>query len=334
VVLTLPDGAEERRLKCPKCGTRFRSVAGGMGRPESSGAQSRPASAPTITLKTGQDEPGVPTAEHDLRETFAPDLLFGEGQEKKPAAKPSQPASGGAAGDIADAAALFAGDEPKPGRRGPTAEARSKPRRCPSCSSVVPAGMSLCNRCGLDLDSGRRTVLDEILEPAPPPPAPAGPPLPIAVLGGVVLIASLALGLLALVESMRPGASQGGFLSLAAIGFFGVYAAVQFLRLRSARLILIALMLGAVINVIALIALPIYRANSAPPTQATPGAITLDDEDRPKFENVASRLDVAKLKWGIAILVAEAGAMIYLLSPSVKRLFEKHSRALAPVGVF
>jgi hypothetical protein len=260
-------------------------------------------------------------AEHDLRDTFAPDLLFGE---EKPVAQPAKPPSGGATGgEIADAAGLLADEGPVPKRRGPTAEGRSQPRRCPSCGSVVPAGMSLCGRCGLDLDTGRREVMDEILADVPVRRAAAGPPLPIAVLGSLVLLASLTLGCLALVQSVRPGTSQAGFLSLALIGFFGVYASVQFLRLRSAKLLMIALMLGALIDVIGLIALPIYQANNAGPATGTVMPVPLADEELPQFENIATRLDVRRVKWGIAILLLNAGAMIFLTTPLVTKHFER-----------
>jgi hypothetical protein len=324
VVLTLPPGAEEKRLKCPKCGGRFRSAPGGVGRPESSAAGGRPAS--TITLKARPSEPGVPVADHDLRDTFAPELLFGEDREKPPEPKPARPGppASAPAGGIADAAGLFAEDEPtRPRKRGPTAEDRSRARRCPTCGSVVPAGMSLCNRCGLDLDTGQRTVLEEILEDAPPPPPPAGPPLPISVLGGTVLVASLALAVVSLVQSVQPESPRAVYLLLAGIGGFGIYASVQFLRLRSARLMLVALLLGALLDIGGLIVLPIYRANQAAPGTGVVAPVPLADQDLPQFENVANRLDVRKIQWGITLLLVDAGAMIVLMSPPVRRHFER-----------
>jgi hypothetical protein len=277
-------------------------------------------------LRPTHDEPGVPTADRDLRETFAPELLFGE---DKPASSPKVGATKppGQGGEIGDAAALFQEDEPGgPRRRGPSAAGRAQSRRCPACGSVVPAGMSLCGRCGLDLDTGLRTQLDEILEEAPPP-RPSGPPLAIALLGGLVLVTSLALTVLALVESSRPGASQVGFLSLAAVGGFGIYAAVQFLRLKSVRLLFAALMLGGVIGAIGLIALPLYRGFTS--DRGVPGAAPLEAIE---IENVASRIDVNRLKTGIVLLLLDAAALISLLTPPVKKHFER-SRPGMPIGV-
>lgn len=319
VVLTLPEGAEKRRLKCPKCSTRF-ELGGHAPKPGSSPSNpGGPRPASSLLLRARQDEPGVPTADRDLRETFAPDLLFGEEKpHSPPKADPGQ-GSRPRTGDIANAADLFRDDETKPPtRRGPSAEARSRPRRCPACGSVVPAGMSLCGSCGLDLDTGLRTRLDEILDEAPPPPPPAGPPLVVSLLGGLTLLASGILTVLALVSSFRPGASATGFLSLAVVGVFGTYASVQFLRMKSSKLLLIALMLGAAIDTVALIGLPVYEANNTVRVQeAGPG-------DEVEIENVASRLDVERLKLGILILLVDAGAILVLMSPAVRKHFERH----------
>ena len=329
VVLTLPEGAENRRLKCPKCGNRF-ALGGEPGKPPSdrpaSSGSHRPASS--LLLKPPHDEPGVPIADRDLRDTFAPELLFGE---EKPTSSPNvgKPKSGPPpAGDIADAGLLME-DEPPPGqrRRGPSAAARAQPRRCPACGSVVPAGMSLCGRCGLDLDTGQRTQLDEILEEAPPPRPPSGPPLVITLIGGVALMASLGLTIVALVQSARPGASQLGFLCLALFGVFGAYAAVQFLRLKSVRLLFAFLMVGAGINTIALIGLPLYEAFTS--VRVVQEAPPLEDVE---IENVASRLDVNRLKAGIALLLLDSAVMIALLTPPIRKHFER-SRPGVPMGV-
>lgn len=328
VVLTLPDGSEKRRLKCPKCTTRFE-----LGAAPAPPPSNRPASGPhrpasSLLLSPRHDEPGVPTSDRDLRETFAPDLLFGEDKPKSTSKLDTNSRAAGRGDDIADAAALFKDDDPPATRRrGPNAASRSRPRRCTACGSVVPAGMSLCSRCGLDLDTGLRTPLDDFLDEAPPPPPPSGPPLVVSVLGGLTLLASAGLGVLAMAQSFQPGASQSGFLSLALVGAFGSYASIQFLRRKSARLLLIALMLGAVINTIALIGLPIYEANNNVRIvqDVAPG------EDM-QIENVASRLDLGRLKLGIFILLVDAAALVLLVAPPVRKHFERAKPGL-PIGV-
>lgn len=322
VVLTLPDGAEGRRLRCPKCDHRFQAGGGAAGggepkRPSSSSGTHRPTSS--LLLSTRHDEPGMPQADRDLREAFAPDLLLGE---DRPASKaePAKPKTN-PAGPIADAGSLFADDPPTQRPRGPRAEDRSKPRRCPSCGSVVPAGMSLCNRCGLDLDTGRRTQIDEMLEDVLPPPAKPGPPLSVSILGGVVLVASLAMAVVALVQTLRPEVTRWGYLALAVVGAYGAYAAVQFLRMKSARLLLVALLLGGLIDVIALIGLPIYEANVPPAAAEVFAPVGPGDEDLPKFQNPADRLDRRRVNWGIAVLLLDAGAIFALMTPEIRRHF-------------
>ena len=73
-------------------------------------------------------------------------------QGPEPEPRPDQ-----APAPAADVLALFQ-DEPKTNRKPKGAEARAKARRCPDCGGVVGVGMSLCNTCGLDLDTGQRTV--------------------------------------------------------------------------------------------------------------------------------------------------------------------------------
>src|SRR2546429_591121 len=68
---------------------------------------------------------------------------------------------------VGDALALFQ-DSPKAApRRLGAAEARAQARRCPTCGGVVPAGMSLCQTCGLDLETKTRVSLDDDLAPPP-----------------------------------------------------------------------------------------------------------------------------------------------------------------------
>src|SRR5205814_5540833 len=93
----------------------------------------------------------------------------------------------------ADALALFE-EKKSPARRPTGAEARSKSRRCPTCGGVVPIGMSICGRCGLDLDTGSRVQLDDDLVPEARPRAPSAP-LPVSVIAIVSLLGSLIMGI-------------------------------------------------------------------------------------------------------------------------------------------
>ncbi len=331
VVLNVPEAAASKRLKCPKCGTKFQSGTPGT-KPQSSApgvdtagpastllpTEGRPASGSHSTKQPHHD-PDLPTAASDLRETFDAELLMGEDAPAKPK-KPSKSA------EIADASSLLADDDP-PKRRVTAAEARSKPRRCPDCSYVVPAGMSLCARCGLDLDTGRRhNVIDEITEEAPPPPRVAGPPIGIALIGGVSLIVSLILTILSFMAYSK---GQAGTQYLGLVSLYGVFAAVQFLRGKSVKLLMIALGLAAGIDVIALIALPLYNVFTAPPVVQDSAPVGIDPEDMPHYQNISQQVDSRTITWGIVILLLIAAAMVYLSTRAVRRHFERHRQSAA-----
>ena len=90
-------------------------------------------------------------------------------------------------------------------RRQSAAEARARARRCPTCGGVVPAGMSLCNTCGLNLETGQRVDLDEDLAPAPVIRT-AGTPMGVSIIGGLGFLGSIILA----VDLARPGGQGGG----------------------------------------------------------------------------------------------------------------------------
>lgn len=340
VSLALPPQAEGRKVRCPKCGGRFQ-VGGLQDAPKSTGPAApgpnpdstfelRKASSvelPVAPVKGGgpgqpgtakppvrpaartpfpDDVPLLPLAEGDLRETFDLPLMT----EAAPAAS-KIPAPGRQA---ADATALFDGQPVAP-RRKAGGDARTHARRCPTCGGVVPVGMSICQTCGLDLETGMRVGLEDDLAPAP---APARPALPIAalVVGGLSAAVSVFLAVFALV--LWNGGTAGALYFLPVAGF-GVYSAVQFLRGRSVKPLLTALTLGALIDVSALIALPIYNAQAE--TQVihrTPGNDDPEAEDE-VIKPVAERLDTNKITTGIAVLVLYALVCVYLLSPQVQR---------------
>ena len=190
--------------------------------------------------------------------------------------------------------------------------------------------MSLCTRCGLDLDTGQRHLDDELFEAPPPSARPTGPPLILSIIGGLTLIVSLILALLALVRSSQVAETRLGFLGLAVIALFGVYASVEFLRGRTLRPLIAALLIGAVVNVVALIALPVYEANR--PQAAA--EVEVDDEGMPQFRSVAERMDeqMPRIKTGIVLLLLDSALIAYLLTGGVRKHFEK-SRASAPLPI-
>lgn len=307
--LNIPEEAVGRRLKCPKCGTKFHAnVGGGSG---TISAQDAAAADPSShDLRRGHGDASLPTAPGNLRETFDLPLLNELAAESRPA-RPARPPG--------DALALFE-DDPRPATRRPTgAEARAKARRCPTCGGHVGVGMSVCQVCGLDLETGMRVGLDEDLAPAPPPPA-ASQPLHAMLVGGICALGGALLAAFATYKSIQ---GQPGWRYFVPVCLFAVYAAVQFLRGKSPKMLLAALTLGAVLNVVGLVIMPIVEANME--TKVVERIPSPDDPDAADevIQPVIERIDQDRVITGILLLVAYALTTVYLLSPSANR---SHSR--------
>jgi hypothetical protein len=364
VVLNVPGSAAGRKLKCPKCATKFSAPAafgpadsalaesgpassmfptrkgppsngdldlppraGSSGsielptskprRPSSSGSVDLPASKPKRPPSSGDfDLPTTSSA--PLRETFDIPLLGEDlpslGHGKTPAAAPD------------DALALFK-DEPKTNRKLTGAEARAKARRCPSCGGVVGVGMSLCNTCGLDLDTGQRIApLDVFDDEMPVAPRADTPPLGVLFVGSFSVLINLLLVVISVVASRTMGS---GMLCLMIVWIFGIYGSVQFRRRKAIRPLFLSLGLGVAIGTVFLIVLPIWAANVGTDVPPAPVA-TSDptDPDAPVIHNLAEDLEktgaMRKITWGIAMLLSYAALSVYLNSPPIKREFHRH----------
>ncbi len=323
VVLNLPPQAAGKRLKCPKCGTKFQVDSDTTKYPstEHSAHDATPASSQELPRKSSHDLPRksshdlhdlpLPSAPGDLRETFDLPLMS--------EAAPSSGVAPGAQAQAADALALF--DEKKPAPRRPNAaEARAKSRRCPTCGGGVPAGMSICSTCGLDLETGTRIVLDEDLMPEAPKRA-AGPPLPVTVIALISLVGCLMLAVFSL---MKWKGGEDGWQYFVPICLFGAFASVHLLRGHTAKLLIVALSLGAMVNVAAFIVMPIFQASEETKIEQRPVAV-----DDPNVENVAiqpmtERLDTNRLSLGIVNLIVYALVAAYLSSPAVRRHYARN----------
>ncbi len=156
----------------------------------------RPRHSIFIRRPTPRDDLPPSLGERDLREAFDLPLVSGSARDME--------RHDGADAGRADAAALF---EDRPARRKPTAaELRSQARRCITCGSGVPKGMSICSVCGTDQETGLRVGLADDLAP-PPPPAPSGPPLHVSLVGGLCITGSLILLILAVIQSTKTESS-------------------------------------------------------------------------------------------------------------------------------
>lgn len=311
-VLNLPDGAEGRRLKCPKCGAKFQA-----GTPEARPRTSSPGVATAgpassfLQASPGKGGPqssreiDIPFSSGDLRDTFDEGMLLGEETKSRPRSK-----------QTADAAALFQ-DDATPRRKETGGDAKKKARRCPSCGGVVAVGMSLCQTCGLDIDTGRREHVDEMLdeEIAPSAPVAHGPPIGIALIGSATLLISGILAILSMVK-LPPN----GGVPLAIVCLFGVFASIQFLRGKTAKLLLVALLIGGVIDIIGLIVVPAWQANEA---AFDPNVASSPTDEEVEVKSLAERIDYNTLMLGLLILGVDVALFVYISTATVRRHFDK-----------
>jgi hypothetical protein len=316
ITLNVPDTVSAgTRLRCPKCGLRFVVTVADA---SSESTLAGPLDADPMVSGFDIERPATPpddlpmvSSGRDLRETF--DLPLMSARDAERGASAARPETG-------DAAALFE-DRAGPKRRVTAADARARARRCSNCGGVVPQGMSICASCGVDQETGLRVGLEDDLAPPPPPP-PSGPPLHVSIIGGLLGVASLTLLILSLVRSVggEGGWQNYGWLCLAVVSGFSMFATVQFIRLKSAKLLLIALTLGVVIDLMTLIAMPLIEASWG----VEPVAITTPHPEDPddagvKITPFEDRLNMQSMTLGVVFLVLYAILALYLMSPAVKK---------------
>ncbi len=264
------------------------------------------------------EELPLPLADRDLRDTFDLPLMSARDAEQSGMATDSA---------IGDAAALL-DDRGGPKRRVTAAEARGRARRCSQCGGLVPQGMSICVSCGMDQETGMRVGLADDLAPPPPPP-PQGPPIHISLIGGLCGTCGLILLIVSIVRSVGNSADawqKYGWLCLAMVSGFGIFAAVQFIRGRSAKLLMTALTLGVFIDLMTLIAMPMLQ----PAIHGVPvkEGVQSDDPDvlSTQIEQVEKQFDLQSIEVGIGLIMLYAVLSLYLMSPPVKKYI--HPRAM------
>lgn len=316
-----------KRMKCPKCNHRFTITEQDLGAPASGAAAAEAASASTYEAPKPKprpanlDDPLLPTAEGDLREAFDLPLLSTDAEKSVGGARTTS--------ETADAAALFR-PEPALKRRPTGAEARSRARPCVRCHAIVPQGMSLCPACGTEQESGQFIGLDEDLFP-PPPPRPTGPPIHIAIVGMLCGLFGVILTILSLIQSVRgaEGVYQYGWIALGIIAGYGVYGSVLFIQGKSIKNLILALTLGLFVNIISMIALPIFEANFEQDARVVTRITTPLEDSNPdeiadfQFAPLVDRLDQQRITWGVTLVIVYAMLAIYLNSPIVKRYFAR-----------
>lgn len=326
IELNLPDNALGRRLKCPKCEVKFQapssealdasSPASSMFLPTRSGGSSGSVELPSFGMSSGSGDIELPTSLAPLRETFELPLL-GEDLPRTPAGRVP------AAKPEGDALSLFQ-DEPKSHRKPKGAEARAHARRCTSCSQVVPAGMSLCSRCGLDLDTGQRHApLDIFEEEMPAAPQASLPPLGVLLVGSLCSIGFLLLATIATAHWFKGMVEAPALL---VVWLFGLFGSVQFLRQKSIKKVFLATSVAVVIGAFYLIALPVYYANNPPSPVAESSGFEKPQEtigENLSIKPLEERLDLNRIYCGVGSLLSYAALAMYLNSPGLRRQFHR-----------
>jgi phage FluMu protein Com len=323
VVLNLPAHvAAGKRLKCPRCATRFV-----VSEEDASSMSTVPglddAAATSFDLDKRPPTPDnlpIARSEGDLRETFDLPLMSGRDAESGHAA--SAPAT-------ADAAALFQDAGPSK-RRVSAAEARSKARRCVHCGSGVAPGMSVCMTCGTDQETGLRVGLEDDLIAAPPPPS-QGPPLHVAIIGGLCGTAGIILMILGAIQSIqgKTSAEKSAWLAMALVSVFGILGCVQLIRGKTTRLLLLALTLGAGLDVLGLVAAPLILPMLQDDDVMVDKRAVDPDDSGVGIKPFEERINTQKIELGIVFIVIYAALSLYLMSPPVKK-FIFHSRPDRP----
>ncbi len=315
VVLNLPPQvAAGKRLKCPKCATRFV-----VSEADASSLSTLPGAvdAAAATLyelqkrPPSQDELPNASSEGDLRETFELPLMSGRDVERGHAAQ--EPA-------IGDAAALFQDGGPTK-RRVSAAEARSKARRCVHCGMGVPQGMSICPTCGTDQETGLRVGFDDDLIP-PPPPRAKGPPLHIAIIGGLCGTAGLIMMLAGAIQSTKGQSSAENYtwLALAIVSAFGIFGCVQLIRGKSAKVLMLALTLGVAVDVVGLVAVPLIQPLLEDEEKNLVEVKPKNrDESKVELKPFEERINTRKIELGVVVILIYAILSLYLMSSPVKR---------------
>jgi hypothetical protein len=334
LILNLPDRVTAgKKMKCPKCASRFEVTerdANSASTPPGVADAAMASSHELARRAVFDDELPLPVGDHDLRDIFATPVASAAAVERSAAS----PADAG----LSDAEALLR-DDPAPRRKPKGAEARAQARRCSKCGGVVPMGMSICASCGLDQETGLRIDLDDL---APPPPRPPGPPLHIAIIGFLCGLVSVVLLILALIQSVRgeAGVTQYGWLCLALVSAVGIFGCVQFLLGKTPKYLMLALTLGLFVNLVAMIAVPIFQVNFDEKDKVV--TVLTDRSEDPhaigdadvEIKSIAARMDIQRIKHGLIITGIYVALSIYLMSPPVKKYFIRQAAMAGAVPLY
>ncbi len=182
-----------------------------------------------------------------------------------------------------------------------------------------------------------RVGLEDDLAP-PRPVRSEGAPLHISIIGTFCVAAAVILLILAIIQTVREQSQLAYvcWISLALVSGFGIYAAVEFIRGKSVKLLMLALSLGVVVNLMTLIALPLIQANFvAPEVLIDLNAKSNNLDDAPvRIRSLDERLDElggrGRIQAGVGLLLVYAFLSLYLMSPPVKKYISSRAARRVP----
>jgi hypothetical protein len=171
-----------------------------------------------------------------------------------------------------------------------------------------------------------RVGLEDDLAP-PPPTRSMGPPLHISIIGTFCVAAAVILLILAVINSVGEQSRIAYFcwISLALVSGFGIYSAVEFIRGKSVKLLMLALALGVVVDVMTLIALPLIRVYFADQIVELDAKSTDPDDAAIRIKSAEERIDVRPIQAGVGLLLVYALLSLYLMSPPVKKYIQSRA---------
>ena len=210
---------------------------------------------------------------------------------------PALPDALQAHGIEADAGALFR--ERSEPRNEAAGDARSHARTCPNCRGVIPAGMSLCDACGFDIETGRiSTTLDVLPEEVETPSRPE-----MGTLAFLTGWGSLGLGTAWIAAGTLLMNAEPLAIALLVSGALVCYCAILYLSRRSYKRLMFALGFMAVCGLVLLVAAPIFQASAVAGASTDAGTTGFMD-----------RLNSLRLLCGLVGVVAAVGFMLYLMA--------------------
>jgi len=133
--------------------------------------------------------------------------------------------------------------------------------------------------------------------------------------------------ILAVIQSTRTETSLQflSWLGLGLVSGYGIYSSIQFIRGKSAKLLIAALTLGVIVDVMTLIALPLLQPFMQDQEKIVKQIVPDDVDDASvgilSFEE---RIDLKRIMFGIGLILIYAIFSIYLISPPVKKFIHSH----------